>query len=404
MATIIEYAATERASFSEKPFCEIDSLVFSQLAMVRMAEIAPLHQRRPAWQMRVRHLAGRLWRRFRTPRGVRFSEVLSAPSCEDRYSGLAPDEVRALLETVAESSRFAEIVIHDYVSVFSEAKQIQFAAMAFTCPGQFTYCAFRGTDRTWVGWKEDFDMAYAAPVPAQVAARQYLNEVGRQVSDPLIVGGHSKGGNLAVYAAAKALPGVAEKITAVYSHDGPGFSRGALSDTEIARIRPLVSKTVPQESLVGLLMEEDFDYRVVESDGRGIAQHSLFKWRVEQGKLVEAGKLSSSARFMAKVLNEWIAGLSLVGRRRAVDALFAALHATGAQDAFDILTAGPKAVGFLVEAARKTPAEARDVIVSEMKSLSSIAARKAGAAAVGVLFSQKDSQRPGGVSDAPENL
>ena len=336
---------------------------------------------------RVKHWLGRVFRK--APQGASFSDVLALPPDQDRYSGLAPDDVRLLLEAVSSNPRYANVVVHDYVSVFSEAEQTQFAAVSFTCPGHFTYCAFRGTDKTWVGWKEDFDMAYAAPVPAQRAAREYLDEVGVRAIDPLYVGGHSKGGNLAVYAAAKACAPVAEKLAGVYSHDGPGFPEGVLSDDEIERIRPLTCKTVPRESLVGLLMERDFDYRVVQSDAHGISQHSPFKWHVEQGELVLAEGIAPTARFTADVLNDWIAGLDVLGRRRAVDALFAALRATGAQDAFDILMGGPKAIGFLVEAARKTSPDAREVIVQEMKSLSAIAARKVGTAAVEALFARK---------------
>ena len=174
-----------------------------------------------------------------------------------------------------------------------------------------------------------------------------------------MLGGHSKGGNLAVYAAAKASPRTAVRIAAAYDHDGPGFPEGVLAEGELDRVRSLVRKTVPQESLVGLLMESDAGYRVVKSSGRGISQHSPFRWEVEDGAVVEADGLSPSARFTAEVLNEWIAGMDPLERRRAVGALFEALRASGAKDAFDVLMGGPKTIGVLADAARNTRPEAR---------------------------------------------
>ncbi len=375
MATISDYAATEFATFREKPLCEADSLVFSQLAMVRMAGLVPLHQEdegREGWLRR-------MLRRFSGDGvcGSRFVDLLRAERYHDMFTGLVPGKVKELLLMAAASPRFRDVVVHDYVSAFDEAEQTQFAAVAFTYPGRFTYLAFRGTDRSWVGWKEDFNMAFASPVPAQESARRYVDQMAARVSTPLVLGGHSKGGNLAVYAAAKASPQAAVRIVSVYDHDGPGFPEGVLSQAELDRVRPLVRKTVPQESLVGLLMESDVGYRVVKSAGHGIGQHSPFLWEIEDGAAVGADGLAPSARLTAEVLNEWIAGMGLLERRRAVDALFEALRASGAKDAFDVLMGGPKAIGLLVDAARNTRPEAREVIVAQMKALAAIAAKKA---------------------------
>ena len=125
-------------------------------------------------------------------------------------------------------------------------------------------------------------------------------------------------------------------------------------------------------------------FRVVESAGRGIEQHSVFRWQLEDGTLVEAEDLAASARFVADVLNEWIGGLGRQERRIAVDALFEALRASGATDMFEVLSGGPKTIGLLVGAARRTPPRARGVIVDQMKRLSGIAARRA--RAVGIAY------------------
>lgn len=395
MATILDYVREERAAFGEKPLCEVDSLVFSQLAMVRMGDVAPLHRPDDGGRRRIRHVlerfgAGRrlLERRAakRVPQGCSLADLLEAGLADDAFTGLAPGGVRELLVAAASSPRFGSSVIHDYLSVFSEERRTQFAAMAFTCPGQFTYLAFRGTDKSWTGWREDFDMAYAAPVPAQEMAQRYAREVGERSGLPLVLGGHSKGGNLAVYAAAKLPAHVRERVCAVYDHDGPGFAEGALTPDELMEVRALVRKTVPEESLVGMLMASPSGFRVVKSAGHGIDQHSVFRWQVERGALVRAAGLAAPARITAEVLNDWISDLEPDRRRVAVDALFEALRASGAADMFEVLAGGPKALGLLAEAARRTPPESRDVIVAQMKRLASIAARKLGETAADALF------------------
>lgn len=380
MATIMDYLATEFATFDQKPLNEVDSLVFSQLAMVRMAELVPLHEGHPSRGARLLAALRRAFGREREG-GARFADLLRAERYATMFTGLVPERVKELLLAAAASPRFRTVVIHDYASVFSEVESTQFAAVSFTVPGRFTYLAFRGTDKYLASWKENFDMAYAAPVPAQEAALRYAEEVARVSDEPLVLGGHSKGGNLAAYAAAKASPQVAERLVAVFDHDGPGFPEDLLGDAERERLRKVLRKTVPRESLVGLLMDERGPYRVVESSARGLDQHSPFTWQIEQGadgtRLVAADGLAPTARFTSEVLNAWIAGMDKGERRRAVNALFAAIEASGAEDASDVLMGGAKAIGLLAEAARKTPPEARDVIVDQMKSLAAIAAKKA---------------------------
>ena len=393
VATILDYVRDERATFGETPLREADSLVFSQLAMVRMGNVAPLHLPEEGGRHRLRRMlerfsaCRRLLRRHaakRTPEGCSFADLFGAGLSDDKFTGLASVNVQELLAAAAESPRFGGVVIHDYVSVFSEQRRTQFAAVAFTCPESFTYLAFRGTDDSWTGWREDFDMAYAAPVPAQEMAARYAAEMARRTGRPLILGGHSKGGNLAMYAAAKLPEREARQLLAVFDHDGPGFAEGVLSVDERARVDTLVRKTVPRESLVGVLMASPAGFRVVESAGRGIEQHSVFRWQLEDGTLVEAEDLAASARFVADVLNEWIGGLGRQERRIAVDALFEALRASGATDMFEVLSGGPKTIGLLVGAARRTPPRARGVIVDQLKRLSGIAARRA--RAVGIAY------------------
>ena len=156
----------------------------------------------------------------------------------------------------------------------------QFAAMTFDLPDGSSYIAFRGTDATIVGWKEDFNMAFQYPVPSQAEAADYLNEAARHCRGKLYVGGHSKGGNLAVYAAANCRPDVSARLARVFSHDGPGFLEQALQSEAFRQVLPKIEKTLPQSSMIGMLLEHQENYKIVKSSSISIWQHNPFSWEI----------------------------------------------------------------------------------------------------------------------------
>lgn len=183
---------------------------------------------------------------------------------------------------------------------------------------------------------------------------RYLEAVALRLPKRLIVGGHSKGGNLALYAALRAKPAVQERIERVYTHDGPGFKAGTVDAAEYAAIRDRVHKTVPQDSLVGMLMDApaNLDLHVVHSSDRGIQQHSVFTWDVEGDDFAYVDGLTDGARFTDAVITHWLAGFSDEEAAVVVDALFQALEASGAQNATEVLSGGTKSIALLSEAAK----------------------------------------------------
>ena len=137
--------------------------------------------------------------------------------------------------------------------------------MAFRFPAGFSYLSFRGTDSTIVGWKEDFNMAFRCPVPSQESAARYVDEAADAIDGPLLCGGHSKGGNLAVYGAAMCSDAARERIERVYSHDGPGFVEEFLNGNAFADLSGRIDKTLPRSSIFGMMFETQEDYAIVES-------------------------------------------------------------------------------------------------------------------------------------------
>ena len=217
----------------------------------------------------------------------------------------------------------------------SRQREEQFAAVTFY-PDDRTACiVFRGTDSTLVGWKEDFNMAFMPRVPAQADAAAYANQIGAAFPGRLLLCGHSKGGNLAIYAAAMCAPEIQARIDAVYAHDSPGFSRAVLESAGYRRIQPRIRKTIPQSSLIGMLLESHDQYTVVESRQSGIMQHDPFSWVIEDGAFRTLEKITAGAEFMNDTLDDWITGMSIAERERFVDALYDILSAGGITSIFD---------------------------------------------------------------------
>lgn len=372
---MLEYLATEFATFEDKPFNEVDSLVLSQICMVRFDDIAPgLKDKRSFADI------GTIVENILSSggNGVTFRDALRAELYGTMFTGLSPANTKLLLEALAASPRFRDMRIRDYLSLFDIEQQTQFAAMAFVHRREFAYIGFRGTDSSFTGWKEDFNMAFTWPVPAQDQSVRYLEAAARGLPKRLMLGGHSKGGNLAVYAAINAKPRVQEHIECVYNHDGPGFKPSAFTDSDYAAMKDRIKKTVPTDSIVGMLMESREDYRVVVSKAKGIAAHDSFSWQIEDGRFVLADRISDSARFADQVITEWLGSFSDDELAVIVDALFEAIKASGAEDATDILSGGTKTVQLLLDANKHTGEPTRSILADAIKRLSEIVFRRFG--------------------------
>ena len=209
---LLDYLATEFAPFDEKPFNPVDSAVLSQFCMVRAEGIVPPLRERKAFGR-----LGTIVKNLLSPSGrpAHFLDTLRAEHYEHMFSGLIPGRVKENMLALAASPRFRDMVIRDYLSLFDTERQTQFAAMTFVYKKEFAYVGFRGTDTSITGWRENFNMCYTAPVPAQEQAARYLEAVAPHLPRRLFVGGHSKGANLALYAALNASAAVQDRIERV---------------------------------------------------------------------------------------------------------------------------------------------------------------------------------------------
>ena len=162
-------------------------------------------------------------------------------------------DVAELAEKTAKTSRFQNMEVSHYRSVFDRQREIQFAVVTFLLPDETAFLSFRGTDRTMFGWKENFNMGFIDEIPSQTEAAEYAAKTARIVKRQLRFGGHSKGGNLSIWAAAHLPTEYKEDVLAVYSNDGPGFSEDFLKSDMYKSMKDKIYSYVPESSIVGVL-------------------------------------------------------------------------------------------------------------------------------------------------------
>lgn len=340
MSNIIDYLCCEFDPFSARPLGDVDSLVLSWLSYCRLPEDA---------------------KEARTLRGAALADLYRMRRF-DEVTAIAtePANNRYLLAALVASPRFGGMRLAGYVEELDEIREKQFSAMTFRLPDGITYLAFRGTDNTLVGWKEDFNLAFERELPSQRAAREYLERVASRTRGPLYLGGHSKGGNLALYAAMTCSDKVARRIRAAFSHDGPGFTPEMMSSPAWTERAHLIRKTIPNQSLVGLIFDQQDDYTVVTSTETGIMQHDPFSWEVEGAAFKTADRLSLGARHVEKGLNDWLAGLSRAEREQFVETLFAIFAAGGESTFAGLAENWTVTVPAMLDYIGRLPAEQRD--------------------------------------------
>ena len=356
---IIEYTLKRNKTFSEDPFGDMDALVLSQLAYVKY------------------EAAGDVMGRQCPLRDLYLSEYF------DGYfsDGMTDNENREMLAAAAASRRYRNAVISDLVTTTDDATGEQFAAMTWRLADDLDYISFRGTDGSIVGWKEDFQMAFRERVPAQKSAVEYINEYGRRYPERkgrLIVGGHSKGGNLAVYGAVYCSDEIQQRITDVYSLDGPGFiSRVSSRIDEIVEKRELnVMRILPQGSFVGMLLESGSDYRVIRSSTMGIMQHSMYTWQIEEDKLVFADKLSAGSQYIDRTMSEWFNVATEEQREAFVTTFFGILENAEIETLADFQKLKFKDIIGMIGEFKSCDEETSRMLEGMMKSLIKSAARQ----------------------------
>lgn len=308
-------------TLAECPLSEVDNLVFCLLSYVDLDGIVPKDPHKGSI----------------TVRAAAAEYFFNHPDGGVRPLGLIiPADILTLFRRMAHVRRYRDLELTGYVSEISESRELQFAAVTVRLSDEELFVAFRGTDDTLVGWKEDFNLSVLEEVPAQRMAADYLNRMDLTPDTHLYVGGHSKGGNLAVWGAVHASETVRERIITVYSNDGPGFSEGTVASEAYQALKERIQILLPEDSLVGLLLEHDEGYTVVKSNRKGLFQHDGLSWEVLGGQFMRAESLSAAGVRHDTVVRDRISAMTAHERRVFIRLVFRILESTGAKTLTDL--------------------------------------------------------------------
>lgn len=307
-------------SFEQSPFNEVDNMIFSKLSYLNFRGMIgedltygiPLYQVAKAY--------------------FDFGE-----KGKIQPGDLMKEELIELLRLMAASRRFSELLLSNYVDIIDLEKEMQFAALTIHLGNYCSYLAFRGTDDTLVGWKEDFNMSVMERVPSQMEALEYYLRIAKQYDrHRFILGGHSKGGNLAVYAAVHAPKEEQQRIISVYNNDGPGFHQSIFDKPEYKNIAARIITLIPQSSIIGMLLEHEENYTIVKSFQKGFLQHFGYNWEVEGTSFVHLKNITQESQLLDMTLRRFLYSLSIEKREQFTNTLFEILSSNESRTLSDI--------------------------------------------------------------------
>lgn len=278
-------------------------------------------------------------------------------------------QCRVLLAAAGRTERFGGMWIDRYVSELDREGGKQFSAIRALTPAGDTIVAFRGTDHTMVGWRENLHMSFESPVPAQAEAAAYLTDCCREARGRLIAVGHSKGGNLAVWAAAHLPAELQDKVAALYSFDGPGMDDRTAADEGYTGLLDRLHSIIPQGSVVGLLMNYHQNYTLVQSVNSGVKQHNPFSWQVTRDGFVEAQELTEYSRVARDTLHDWLYACTPEERENLVDTVFDAVEDAGVTTTGELGDEKFRTLRVLIENTARMDPDSRRGVLRDMGKL-----------------------------------
>ena len=282
-------------SFEERAFSEIDALVLTELEYLPLEKVVPSDEN---------------GENFVTVKEI--AEYMQEHKQElfDENPMMITEERHEVSQVIADAPRFQSLKFFGVVSEWDKDTTKQFAAVTVEVEPSVRLVVFRGTDETLIGWKEDFLMTYSPLVAAQTDAKEYLAKQASLWDGDLMISGHSKGGNLAIYAAATQVEDVQLRIVDIFCFDSPGLYRSVLETKGYQNIVPLAMRYIPQDSLVGLMLESEVPYVIVKSNATGAMQHSAMTWEIEDGQFIKMEKLTKNSQLNDQTFKKWTESVS----------------------------------------------------------------------------------------------
>lgn len=338
-------------TLAQDAFNEVDSLLLCVLSYIDFTGVSELREKNPS-------------------AAVPIQKALELLGTEGRQLGLSGLDYKPIMQEMAASRRFEGLRLFGYENTHDESQEMQFGALSFLLPDNSLYISFMGTDRSLVGWKEDFNMSFLTSVPSQQRAVGYVMEILRECPvSTLRIGGHSKGGNLAVWAAVHLPLEIQNRITIVYNNDGPGFSGDLLETDDYHRIEDRILNLVPESSIIGVLMMHDEDYEIIDSSYYSVMQHEPLSWVVLRNRFVRQKNRTLVGRLSDNVLREWFSSMTPAEKKTFIDAIFDVLTKGGEVSSLKDLPGGLNGAASILTQFASVEEEKRSAIMEGLRLL-----------------------------------
>ena len=322
MGNLITYVQQyEAQTFQEKLVTDIDILVLTEIAYLPFDEIVS-----SSFEEKAVISLNQLGKEFET---IKEKEHKNNPF-------MITKERIQLLDVVSKSQRYKDIKVFGFMNDIDDELTKQFAAVCYQWEEESRWIIFRGTDESLTGWKEDFMMTYSDLIPAQIDAIEYLRKQAELFSGRLNISGHSKGGNLSLYASAMQEEDIQHRIQQVYCWDAPGVHRSILGTEGYQRVVSKAKRYIPQDSIVGLMLESQVPYHIIESQGSGISQHSALMWNIEDDHFVELTELTKNSQLTDQTFKQWTEVVSDEDLKLFFDTFFELFFEMGVETVNDV--------------------------------------------------------------------
>ena len=393
MGSIIDYARTETRGFGIHPFREADALVLAQLSYDDVPDCMPrlegVESQYGTLRNCVKHFDFRHpFRSIRMLRQPPFDGISIARADDELHHDRAgpdhdvenvglvdPQVTHDFYHAVAANPRFSDIEMGAFLEQFDDGEQTQFAAVTYRLPSGTLVVAFRGTDDSLVGWKEDFNLSYMPVIPSQKTATAYVSGVLSALPGdmPIYVGGHSKGGNLAEFAALTIDEGGYARIKRVFNHDGPSFLEAPSPRIDEPEFQAKLDKTVPESSVFGMILESRDDFRIVQSNAMGFFQHVPFTWIVDGCDFSTQRTLNNSAKMFDITLDRWLRSCSQHEREVFIDTMYDLITSSDAKSWADFQSSFMSNMATFMRDGRNLDDQTKEVMAHAIKNLGDVA-------------------------------
>ena len=275
---------------------------------------------------------------------------------------------KELITKLGKSKRFKDLIVTDYIKNNDFEAERQFSAITIHISKKLMYLSFEGTDGTILGWKEDFNMAFMKNIASQISGKEYLEKIATKFKNKkMILGGHSKGGNIAIYSAVTASQKLQDRIVRVLNYDGPGFDTEFINNIEKKEILDKIYTYIPQSSIIGRIMEHDEGYEIVQSIQKGILQHDIYSWQVLGKQMIKLKETTKSSEVMNETMKTWLKSTTVEQRRLFFDAVFDIFNSTSVSKFSEISSTWKTSMPRLFEKFKDLPDDDRKHIIEMIK-------------------------------------